>query len=395
MQLRINQGAKVDLSLTSLHKEFQIKFRQFVNETIVPNADRYDLEGELPSSLIKELAIQGYLGALLPDIRGGLGMDMISYGLLNEELGRGCASVRALVMLQNMIGQSILRWGSQEQAFFWLKKIASGNVVASLALTEPDAGSDVKKIKTTAVREGDVCILNGQKQWISFGQIADLFLVLAQYEGKPTAFLIERGTPGLSVKPIRGMLGLRATMLAELEMSHCRIPMDNMVGGIGFGLVAVAMEALNLGRYSIAWGCVGMSKACLEASLHHTQNRQQFGVCLKDHQLIQRMIADMVVHIEAARLLCGKAGAAMQRRHPDSVADTFIAKYFATTMAMKAANDAVQIHGALGCSQASPVQRHFRDAKIMEIIEGTTQIHQIKIAEYAYQAFSEDEGIKI
>lgn len=385
----------MDLSLTSRHKESQNKFRHFVNETIIPNADRYDHKEALPLSLINELAEQGYLGALLPANLGGSETDMITYGLLNEELGRGCASVRALVMLQNMIGQSILRWGSQEQASFWLNKVASGNVIASLAITEPDVGSDAKRIETTAVREGDVCVLNGHKQWISFGQIAGLFLILAQYEGKLTAFLIERDTPGLSVSPIKGVLGLKATMLAELELSNCQIPMDNMVGGIGFGLVAVAMEALNLGRYSIAWGCLGMTKACLEASLHHTQNRRQFGVYLKDHQLIQRMIADMMVNIKAARLLCCKAGVAMERRQPDSVAENFNAKYFATSMAIRATNDAVQIHGALGCSQVSPVQRHFRDAKIMEIIEGTTQIHQIKIAEYAHQAFSEDEGIKI
>jgi glutaryl-CoA dehydrogenase (non-decarboxylating) len=220
-------------------------------------------------------------------------------------------------------------------------------------------------------------------------------LVFAQYEGKRSAFLLERNTPGLTVTPIQGMLGLRASMLAKLEIVDCRIPVDNLVGAVGFGLVPVAIDALNLGRYSVAWGCVGIAKACLEASIQHTQKRQQFGAYLKEHQLIQQMITNMVVNIKAARLLCCKAAVAMTQRHPDSVADAFHAKYFASTMAVRAANDAVQIHGALGCSQESPVQRHLRDAKIMEIIEGTTQIHQIKIAEYAYQAFSEDVGLKI
>jgi glutaryl-CoA dehydrogenase (non-decarboxylating) len=385
----------MDLSLSKEQQQAQTDFRGFVNRTISPNAEKYDEKEKIPLDLIAELAHQGYLGALLPEEHGGKNTDMLTYGLLNEELGSGSSSVRALVMLQNMIGQAILRWGGKEQASFWLEKIAAGNVIAGFALTEPDVGSDAKQIGTTAALDGNTYILNGQKEWISFGQIADLFLVFAQDEGKLSAFLVERNTPGLKVTSIKGMLGLRATMLAKLEFVDCSMPKDNLIGGVGFGLVPVAIDALNLGRYSVAWGCVGIAKACLEASIQHTQKRKQFGVYLKDHQLIQRMITDMMVNIKAARLLCCKAGLAMAQRHPDSVADTFNAKYFATTMATRAANDAVQIHGAIGCSQESPVQRHLRDAKIMEIIEGTTQIHQIKIAEYAYQAFSEDEGLKI
>jgi glutaryl-CoA dehydrogenase (non-decarboxylating) len=315
-------------------------------------------------------------------------MDMITFGLLNEELGRGCSSVRTLVMLQNMIAQAIFRWGSESQRELWLKKVASGNAIAAFALTEPEVGSDAKNIQTTATRSGSSFILNGQKKWISLGQIADLFLVFGQCEGQLSAFLLEKGTPGLSVTPVSGMLGLRASMLAELDLKDCRVPEENLVGGLGFGLVPVAVNALNLGRYCIAWGCVGMAQACMEASIQHTTARKQFGVYLKEHQLIQHKIADMLVTIEAARLLCYRAGHLMDKGDPDFIMEVLLAKYFATTMANQVANDAVQLHGALGCSSEHPVQRHLRDARIMEIIEGTTKIHQIKIAEYGYRQYT-------
>lgn len=376
------------IELNAQQKENQAAFRAFVNEKIMPDAALFDEKERLPPELISELARRGYLGATLPEEYGGLGMDMITYGLLNEELGRGCSSVRGLVMLQNMIARTILKWGGEHQIELWLNKIVAGDVVTAFALTEPGVGSDAKNIETTVTPEGDFYILNGHKQWITFGQIADLFIIFGQHQGKVCALLVEKNRPGLEVVPISGMLGVRASMLAELHLNDCRIPEENLVGNVGFGLVPVAIDALNLGRYSIAWGCVGIAQACLEACIQHTRTRKQFGVYLKKHQLIQQMITDMIVNIKAARLLCYQAGYASERGGPDSILDALTAKYFASTMVTQIASDAVQIHGAIGCHQAHPVQRYLRDAKIMEIIEGTTQIHQIKIAEYGYKFYA-------
>ena len=377
----------MDMDLNPQQQKDQANFRDFVNEAILPNADQYDEEEWLPSELIAELARRRYLGATLPETHNGLAMDEITFGLLNEELGRGCSSVRGLVMLQNMISQAIFKWGGEANSSFWLNRMATGDVIGAFALTESDIGSDAGHIGTTATRDGSDYILNGQKQWISLGQIADLFLIFAQYEDNLCAFLLERNTPGLTVEAITGMLGVRASMLAKLQLVDCRVPNENLVGGVGFGLVPVAIDALNLGRYSIAWGCVGIAQACLEACIKYTGKRKQFGVYIKDHQLIQQMITNMIVNIKAARLLCCQAGYARERNNPDSLLDTFTAKYFASTMATRVASDAVQIHGALGCSRILPIQRYLRDAKIMEVIEGTTQIHQIEIAKHAYQTY--------
>jgi glutaryl-CoA dehydrogenase (non-decarboxylating) len=378
----------MNIELDTNAKSERAAFRAFVEQEIAPHADQYDQEERIPAGTIAELARRGYLGATLPEAYGGLGMDMITFGLLNEELGRGCSSVRSLVMLQNMTAQTILRWGSEDQKELWLKKMASGDVIAAFALSEPRVGSDAKSIQTTATPSGGSFILNGQKKWISLGQIADLFLVFGQHEGQLSAFLLESGTPGLTVSPISGMLGLRASMLAELDLKDCRVSEENLVGSLGFGLVPVAVNALNLGRYCIAWGCVGIAQACLEACIQYTTARKQFGVYLSEHQLIQQMIADMLVHTEAARLLCYRAGHSMDKGDPDFIMEVLLAKYLASTMANRVANDAVQIHGALGCSSQHPVQRYLRDARIMEIIEGTTQIHQIKIAEYGYRKYA-------
>lgn len=373
---------KIDLN--AAQKEAQAAFRAFVDGEVIPNAYAYEQEQRLPAELIAKLAEQGYLGAILPENYGGRDMDMITYGVLNEELGRGSSSVRGLMMLQNMIGHTIYKWGDQAQKDKWLHKIASGEVITSLALTEPQAGTDIKEVTTSATLVDNMYVLNGHKVWITLGQIANLFMVLGRYEGKLCAFLVERDTPGFSIQPMFDLSGLRATMLAELHFDNCRIPKENLVGAMGFGLAPVAFNALNIGRYSIAWGCVGIAQACLDASLEYTRNRKQFGVYLKEHQLIQHMISDMIVNVKAARLLCFQAGYLTESGDHHSFVETLVAKYFASTTATRTANDAVQIHGAVGLRDTHPVQRHLRDAKIMEMIEGTTQIHQIKIAEYSY-----------
>lgn len=375
---------------SSKQKQNQTAFRAFVDQEIIPRAAQYDQEEWIPAEFIKELAQRRYLGAVLPARYGGLDMDLITYGLLNEELGRGCSSVRGLVMLQNVIGQTILKWGSERQKELWLPRIAAGDEIAAFALTEPGVGSDAKNVETTVTPADDFYVVNGHKKWITLGQIADLFLIFGQLNGKICALLLEKNIPGLAIEPVHGMLGARASMLAELRLQDCRVPKENLVGGVGFGLVPVGLFALNLARYSIAWGCVGIAQACLEACLQHTTTRKQFGVYLKEHQLIQQMIADMIVNVKAARLLCYQAGYLRESGDPNAILEILVAKYFASTMATRVASDAVQIHGAIGCSSAHAAQRHLRDAKIMEIIEGTNQIHQINIARFGYRAYATD-----
>jgi hypothetical protein len=259
-------------------------------------------------------------------------------------------------------------------------------VISGFALTEPTAGSDAKAVKAAADPRRGGYLLNGEKKWISWGQIAGLFLVIAQCEGRPSAFLVEPDREGFSAKPLQGMLGFRSALLATLHMDRCRVPANGLLGKIGFGLSHVAGTALDAGRYSVAWGCVGLAQACLDACIAHTLRREQGGSALREHQLIQKMIADMFTATAAARMLCYRAACLKDAGSPESVPETCVAKYFASKAAYKAATDAVQIHGAIGCSPDSPVQRYLRDAKIMEIIEGTSQIQQILIANYAYRS---------
>lgn len=378
------------IKLTEQQKKDQSAFRKFVEDEIIPNANRYDNDERLPDELFVKLARQGYLGAILPEKYGGRAMDYITYGLLNEELGRGCASVRSFVMMQNMVSQTLYKWGNDDQKERWLAKIASGETIAAFALTEPETGSDAMHIETSLTDADDsTFIVNGHKKWITLGQIADLFLVFGKKQGEFCAFLMEKDTPGFTQLPIAGMLGMRASMLAELHFDNCVIPQVNLVSKAGFGFVTVGITALNIGRYSIAWGCTGIGQACLEACINHTRTRKQFGDYLKNHQLIQEMIAEMTVNLKAARLLCFQAGQMQESGEQNAIMEIMIAKYFTSKMAFSIANDAVQIHGAIGCSSDSAVQRHLRDAKIMEIIEGTSQIHQIQIAEYAYREYTE------
>lgn len=376
------------IELSQAQRERQTAFKAFVEREIAPNAAACDRQERLPDELIAALSRQGYLGALLPGEYGGMDLDVVTYGLLCQELGRGCPAAGLLVNVQAMVGQAIQRWGSESQRERWLKRLATGETLAAFALSEPQVGSDARNVETIATTTGESYLLNGRKQWISFGQAADLFLVFAQNEGEPCAFLVERGTPGLEVEPISGLLGLRACMLAALHLEDCRLEPDSLLGGPGFGFSPVAVSALDLGRYSVAWLCVGLAQACLEASLRFAGDRQQFGAYIKDHQLIRRMITDMVANTRAARLLCYQAGYLREKGDPGALLETMIAKYFAASMVAPIASDAVQIHGARGVSGDYPVERYLRDARIMDIIEGSAQILQTHIAGQIFNEFS-------
>lgn len=359
-------------------------YRHFAQKEVAPLASQIDETELFPSELVRQMADIGLLGAVISKQYGGSPIDMISFGLLNEELGNACSSTRSLITVHSMVTFALQRWGGKAQQEKWLPLLASGEKIGAFALSEPNIGSNAGYIETTAVSDGDDFVVNGRKKWITFGLIADLFLLFARQDGKAIALLVDKNTPGLTIKPIHGMIGTRGAMLAELELNDCRISTKNMLAGIGFGIMAVAMSALDIGRYSVAWGSVGIGQACLEASLDYTQVREQFGKPIQKFQLIQQMITNMVTHVKAARLLCLQSGYAFDQQPANVTNDILIAKYFASKTAMELASDAVQIHGANGCSSDFPVQRLLRDAKVMEIIEGSHQMQQIMIAKNAY-----------
>lgn len=361
------------------------EFRRFSTAEVLPFAGGHDRDEKISRDLIGKLANRGYLGALVSRAHGGLGMDYLTFGLLNLELGKACTAVRSLVTVQSMVCRAIERWGTEAQKKDWLDRLSSGDRIAGFALSEPDHGSDAAGVRTTIAESADSYIVNGHKKWISFGQIADVFLVIGRQEGKLSCLILERNTPGLRITPIRGLLGAGGTMLAALEFDNCRVPKTNLVGGKGFGLHPVGFTALDLGRYSIAWGCVGMAEACLETSIAYARSRKQFGSPLSEFQLVQRLISDMMVDIKAARLLCEQAGRLRASGDRAAMQEMLVAKYYAAGMAIRVTGKAVQILGANGYSRQYPVERFFRDAKIMETIEGSNQMMQIMIAKYGFQ----------
>jgi alkylation response protein AidB-like acyl-CoA dehydrogenase len=263
-----------------------------------------------------------------------------------------------------------------------LPALAVGDALAAFALTEPGAGSDAAAVATQARKHRGDFVLDGQKLWISFGQIADLFLVVARAEDGLCAFLVDREAPGLTVRPRAGLLGIRASMLADLSLVDCRIQKDRLIGGPSLGLAGVVATALELGRYSIAWGCVGIARTALRESVRHARQRRQFGVPIGDHQLVRCLLGGIANRVEAARLMCARAGRLKNENDLDSVVATLQAKLIASKAATRATADAVQIHGARGCCDDTSIERLFRDARVMEIIEGSTQVIESLIGEY-------------
>ena len=376
--------AAPQFELSDAQKEARLRFRHFVQEHIAPYAGEWDRQERVPQELIDQLRVRGYLGASLPDHPNGA-MDTITYGLLTEEIARGCSSVRSLLTVHDMVSLGIHRWGSRAIKEEFAALVSSGQLLCALALSEPEAGSDAASVKTEARADGESFILNGVKKWTTFGQIAGLFLILARCQDKLAAFLVPASSPGLIRRPMKDIVGTRASLLAEIELNECRIPKHYLVGKIGFGFSHVISSVLDHGRYSVAWGSVGIAQACLDACLEYTSKRKQFGVELREHQLVQRKLTDMIVSTRAARLLCYRAGYLRNLNDHGASAETLVAKYFGSKTAVRAANDAVQLHGANGLTEEYPVARYLRDAKVMEIIEGSSQIQQITIAKYPFE----------
>ncbi len=383
----------MNLQLTAEELELRAAFRGFSDKEIVPNAAAWDAEQRLPDEAIAKLGCEGYLGATIPPAYGGRGLSMIAYGLLHQELSRGTCAASSLLTVHGMVAEAIRRWGTVEQKEIWLPRMSSGAALGAFCLTEKRVGSDAKSVETRAEPFGDGFVVSGVKRWISFGEIADVYLVLARLEEGPSTLLVERDTQGLTISPMTENLGLRASRIAQVSLDGCRIPRANLVGRAGFGFSHVVGSALQLGRYSVAWSCVGIGQACLEAALRYSAEREQFGAPLRDHPLIKQMLTNMITEVEAARLLAYQAGQLADLNHPRKILATLVAKYFASRMANRVASDALQIHGANGCSRDYPVERHFRDARVTEIIEGSTQIHQLLIAGYGSRGYEPHGGL--
>lgn len=366
------------LDLSPPQKEARLRFRQFANEHVVPHAAQWDKDAGVSSEALDALRSNGYLGTPHPERREGP-IDPITYGLLTEEIARGCSSLRSLLTVHDMVSLGIWRWGNALVKAEFGASTAAGLTLCALALSEPQAGSDASGVAMEATLDGEDYLLTGTKKWITFGQVADLFLVLAKYQQQLTTFLVPARAAGLSRTPMTGVTGTRASLLAELVLDRCRVPRHYLLGQIGFGLSHVIGTILDHGRYSVAWGAVGIAQASLDASVAYAAERKQFGRPIGEHQLIQRKLTEMIASTRAARLLCYRAGYLRQVRDPGAAAETSLAKYFASRAAVRTATDAVRIHGANGLTEDYNVERLLRDARVTEIIEGSTEIQQTTI----------------
>lgn len=363
--------------------------RAFVESEIMPFATTFDQKGELPRALINKLGACGYLGANFAPHYGGLGLDPIQYGQFTEEIGKACASVRSVLTVHSsLVGESLLRFGSEKQKKSLLPLMAKGEILAAFALSEPEVGSDAKDIRTSYRRLGDDFVIDGEKKWITLAGIADILLVIAANQGTTSAFLVPAASKGITITPMRGLMAGKASHVAEISFHDVVVAKEHLLGAEGIGFSYIVNTALDHGRYSIAWGGIGIAQAALEAMVTYARSRKQFGKKIHTFQLIQAMIADATTHVAAGRALCLRAGALRKANHADAMPETTIAKYYASKIANQIASDAVQVHGGNGISDKYPVERLFREAKVLEIIEGTSQVLQTVIADHALGRFN-------
>jgi alkylation response protein AidB-like acyl-CoA dehydrogenase len=375
----------MDFALTPRQQRVQEQARRFAEQEVAPQAREADEKGEFPLHLVRRMGELGFLAGPIEPEYSGSGMDWVSYALLCEELGRVDSSVRGFLTVHaSLVSMCIREWGSEEQRRRYLPRLASGEWIGCYALTEPNAGSDAASIETTAREEGDSYILNGEKIWITNGSSAQVAIVFASRDRSARhrgicAFIVETDTPGFLREPMPGKeLGHRASEHVHITFKDCRVPKSALLGAPGEGF-KVAMSALDRGRLGVAAGAVGIAQACLDACLDFTRQRRQFGQRLADFQMIQATLADMSADLEAARLLVYRAAWLKDQGLPTTRA-TSIAKLFATEAAMRAASEAVLLHGNRGYSNEYPVERYYRDIKGLQIYEGTSQIQRIIIA---------------
>jgi butyryl-CoA dehydrogenase len=380
----------MDFELSAEQRRWRQIARDFAEREVAPLAREADATGQFPMHLIGRMGELGLLGATIAPDYGGAGMDALSYALVLEELGRADSSVRGFLTVDaGLVAGCIQQWGSEEQRRRYLPRLASGASIGCYCLTEPNAGSDVASMEATARADGDDYILDGEKIWITNGTIADVAIVFASRDRAARhrgicAVLIETDVPGFRRESMTGggnaahTLGHRASDHAHIIFDACRVPASALLGPAGEGF-KVAMSALDRGRLGVAAGAVGIGQACLDACLDVARTRRQFGKRLGDFEMIQAALADMAADVAAARLLVYHAAWLKDRGEPATQA-TSLAKLFATEAAVRAASEAVLLHGNRGYSNAYPVERYYRDVKGLQIYEGTSHIQRIIVA---------------
>jgi alkylation response protein AidB-like acyl-CoA dehydrogenase len=373
----------MDLSLSEEHEALRRLAAAFTDREIAPFATAWDRAEQVDQKLVPKLGDLGFLGLTIPEEYGGSGGDHFGYVLVLEELGRGDSAVRGIVSVSlGLVGKSIHTWGSEEQKRHWLPKLCSGRSLACFALTEPDNGSDAANLRTKAVREGDEWVLSGSKMFITNGTWAEVALVFAR-TGEPghrgiSAFLVPTDLPGFGRREIHGKLGLRGQATAELVFDQVRVPADAMLGPEGKGF-SVAMSALAKGRVSVAAGCVGIAEAALRAAVGHATTRIQFdGKVIAHRQLVQELIAAIATDVDAARLLTWRAADLIDRGR-EFARESSMAKLFASEAAVRSANNALQVFGGYGYIDEYPVGKLVRDARVMTLYEGTSELQKLLI----------------
>jgi butyryl-CoA dehydrogenase len=374
----------MDFALTDEQELIRETARRFTDNEIVPRAKQNARDHHFDLELVRAIADQGYLGAIVPREYGGAGLDYATYGLIVEEIGRGDSAMRTVVSVQtSLVCSAILRWGTEEQKQQYLPKLCSGEWLGCFGLTEPDTGSDAANQRTRARRDGDRWIINGAKMWISMGNHAKVALVFAQTgEGGDgskhrglAAFLVDTGQPGYQPSVIEGKMGLHGSDTASIGLDD--VVATEMLGEVGDGF-KVAMSALDSGRFSVAAGCVGICQGCVDESVAYAKEREQFSRPIASFQLVQAMLADMKVKADAARMLVWRSAWLKDQGRPNTL-ETSIAKLYATEAAVECANTAIQVHGGAGYVDDHPVERWFRDVRVTTLYEGTSQIQKLII----------------
>ncbi|HEX3178740.1 MAG TPA: acyl-CoA dehydrogenase [Methylomirabilota bacterium] len=372
------------LELTDEQQMIRTMAREFAQAHVAPIASEIDREARFPHETVKRMGELGLLGIMVPEQWGGAGADTVSYVVALEEISRVCASHGVVMSVNNSLYcDPIWKYGTDAQRARFLKPVASGHALGCFALTEPEAGSDARNQRTLAVRDGGDYVITGRKMFISTGREASFVLVFAQTDAERahrgiSAFVVEKGTPGLSVSKTEDKLGIRASDTAELVFDGCRVPVANRIGEEGKGF-HIALATLDGGRIGIAAQAVGIAAGAYDRSVAYARERKAFGVPIGQHQMVQWMIADMATAIDGARLITLKAATLKDAGKPYTK-EASMAKLFAAETAMKVATDAVQIHGGYGYIREAEVERYFRDAKITQIYEGTSQIQKLVIA---------------
>jgi butyryl-CoA dehydrogenase len=381
----------VDLDLTEEQQLLQKSVRDFAEAEVKPHAKEIDETGRFPRDNFKKASELGLTGVAVPENYGGAGMDHVSYAIVIEEISRVCASTGVILSVQNSLYcDPILRFGTDEQKQKFLVPFARGEKIGCYALTEPQAGSNAAALTTKAVRKGDTYVINGTKAWITNGGAADAAIAYVNTQPEKgekgiTALVVEKGTRGFAVGKEEKKLGINATACTELSFTDCEVPVGNRIGNEGEGY-KVALSTLDGGRIGIAAQATGIAQGAFEAALSYAQQRQAFGHPISDFQAIQFMLADMATEMDAARLLTRRA-AWKQDSGARFTMEASIAKLFASEMSTRVAHKAIQIHGGYGYSREYPVERAYRDARITEIYEGTSEIQRLVIAAWVLKAY--------